>query len=1204
MQVDAALLIPHFSCILENNMYLKSLELQGFKSFPDKIRLSFDEGLTAVVGPNGSGKSNIGDAVRWVLGEQSTKELRGKSMEDVIFSGTKTRKPMGFAAVTLTIDNSDHALSDPEPEVAITRRLYRSGDSEYLINGRNVRLKDINELFMDTGLGRDGYAIIGQGRIAEIVGAKSNERRDIFEEAAGVSKFRYRKQEAERKLTQAQENLIRLTDIAQELETRLGPLKSQAEKAEKYLVLAAERKTLEVSVWVEQLGAMSEQLRILSDKYLEINAEYEHLQNDIAREEEKLELAHQDMQQAMIDIETLQNRIVESEREKAEIISRIAVCGNEITHSNAKIEELQAQQAGLTDSGAEWEQKIAEQDAYLRTLADRQTQLERDLEALNAALEALTQEETAQEQSRTGEDAALRELYLKQSAAQVRIQGMETDLSETLESIRRAEEEGEGSARRMQEYAQSEQALRKKLDALAQKQTEQHNRLEGCRQLAGSREQKYRQAQENLNALASEYAKVQQKQKMLRELEQNMDGYAGSVKEVLRVAGSGRLGGVHGTVAQRILVEPEYSTAIETALGGALQNLIVENEDSAKRCIRFLKENRSGRATFLPLTTIRGNRLREDLDGEDGFVALACDLVRFDEIYRNVMESLLGRIAVCEDIDTASRIAKAHSYRFRIVTLDGQVIHSGGSYTGGSAARSAGVISRGHELEEAGKRLAALDAEQEALRQEAAKRKAEWAKLLTDVEGAQALIDDYLKEQHDLEQQLAAVQARAASDAAWQENAEEQRSRLNDRVQQLRQAMEKANAEQDALGQTIAEAEQRLHDASVDSAKLHSERLLKVQEISDAKIRQAELVKDIQNETHRRISMAQSAEHAADSIAAIAEQMKQEKANIAAKQKEIQTLEATQTACTESAQEMQKKIEQLRRDHEQKELYTRQLREGTAALRDAREKQSAERTRVEERQNTVQHDIDDIIFKLQENYEMTRTEAEEAAEPIEDMKAAQTQLTSLRNRIRALGTVNVGAVDEYREVSGRYAELSAQLTDITKSKEDLEKLIEQLTADMCVIFRESFEKINRNFGEIFVDLFGGGSASLELTDPEHILESGIEIKVAPPGKVIKNLISLSGGEQSFVAICIYFAILKLRPAPFCILDEIDAALDEVNVRKYAQYLKMFFGQVQFVVVTHRRSAMDEANVLYGVTMQEDGVSRLLRLDQNGVAITE
>ena len=1185
-------------------MYLKSLELQGFKSFPDKIRLTFDEGLTAVVGPNGSGKSNIGDAVRWVLGEQSTKELRGKSMEDVIFSGTKSRKQMGFAAVTLTIDNSDHALNDPENEVAVTRKLYRSGDSEYLINGKNVRLKDINELFMDTGLGRDGYAIIGQGRIAEIVGAKSAERRDIFEEAAGVSKFRYRKQEAERKLSQAQENLLRLTDIAAELESRLGPLKTQSEKAEKYLVLAEERRGLEVSVWVHRLGVLTQQYQQLSDNYLKLTAEYENLQSDIRREEEKLSLAYQDMQQATVDIETLQNKILAAEQEKSELTAKIAVCENEIMHSEANIEALNAQLAELSESGQDFEQKLADQDAYLKTIEGRQAETQQQIDAKQAELESIYAAENEQGSAVAEQDAALRALYLRQSTGQVRIQGLERDLNEAADTIRRAEEEGADAAARLRGYDESEQQLTKQLETLAKKQSEQKNRLDGCRQLAGLREQKFRQAQQQIGGVETELAQVRQKQHILRDLEQNMEGYAGSVKQVLKVAAGGRLGGVHGTVAQRIMVEPEYSTAIETALGGALQNLIVENEDSAKRCIRYLKENRGGRATFLPLTTIRGSRLREDLGDEEGFVALACDLVRYDEIYRNVMESLLGRIAVAEDIDSASRIAKQHQYRFRIVTLDGQVIHSGGSYTGGSAARSAGVISRGHELEEAARRIAALEEQQRTLQAEAEKRKAEWAKLLTDVEGAQALIDEYSEQEANLKQELAAVQARRAADAAWQENEAEQRAKLTEKITALKAAKEQAEAEMASLGETIAAAAEQLRNDSEASVKLHSEAGICSQAIADLRIKLAELGRDLENERHKRITMAQSMEHAADRQTAVSEQIRQEKLNITAKKRDTVTLTQTRDQCTESASQMTQKIAQLRKDHEQKELYARQLREGMDALRDAREKQSADRTREEERRNNAQHEIDDLVFKLSETYELTRSEAEAQAEPIENLTEAQTRLTSLRNRIRALGSVNVAAVDEYREVSERYAELSAQLRDIAQSKTELEALIAQLTADMCVIFRESFDKINRYFGEIFVDLFGGGSASLELTDPDNVLESGIEIRVAPPGKVIKNLISLSGGEQSFVAICIYFAILRLRPAPFCILDEIDAALDEVNVRKYAQYLKAFFGQVQFVVVTHRRSAMDEANVLYGVTMQEDGVSRLLRLDQNGVAINE
>ena len=1185
-------------------MYLKSLELHGFKSFPDKIRLTFDEGFTAVVGPNGSGKSNIGDAVRWVLGEQSTKELRGKSMEDVIFSGTKARKPMGFAAVTLTIDNSDHALLNDEPEVAITRRLYRSGDSEYLINGKSVRLKDINELFMDTGLGRDGYAIIGQGRIAEIVGAKSNERRDIFEEAAGVSKFRYRKQEAERRLNAAQDNLLRLSDIVGELESRIGPLKTQAEKAEKYLVLAAERRTLEVSVWVRRLTGMRGQLQELEDTYLRLTAEYENLQSDIDRTDEKIQLAYSDKAQVNVDIEALQNRILTAEQDNANVTAQIAVCKNEIQHSSDRITALEQQKSELNDSGESWEQKLAEQDSYIEELIGKQAALEQKLLDAQKELENLAAQYDAQAASVSKQDGSLRQMYLQQSELRIRLQGTETDITETEDALRRAEEDSSSAASRMQDFAKQKQSLEKQITGINKKREEQQNRYTGCKQLAALKEQKYQQAMESLRNISGELAQVKQRQQILRDLEQNMEGYAGSVKQIVKAAGSGRIGGVHGTVSQRITVEPQYGTAIETALGGALQNIIVENDETAKRCMRYLKETRAGRATFLPLTTIRGGRLNERLDGVDGFVALACDLIGYDPIYKNIMEHLLGRIAVAEDLDSASRIAKQFGYRIRLVTLDGQVIHAGGSFTGGSAARSAGVITRTHELEETAEKLKSLQEEQTRLQEESNKRKAEWAKLLTDVEGANALITELDGQLRELQQQLTAVEARAASDAAWQENEAAERKRLEDKLAALRETHADTQKTLNTLTDEITGAENLLHDDSIEQARLHSEQEMQSKLISDSKIRQAELTKDVEMERKKRISMAQAMEQAGDQLAQLTDDIKRERSNISAKQKEIDTLTEGQAQRRQDREAMQTKIAQLRHDLEEKEQYTRLLSESMKELSEAREKQSAERTRAEERKNTVQKDMDDLIFRLQDAYELTCTEAEAEAHPIENIREAESQLASLKGKIRALGTVNVAAVDEYKEVSERYTDMTAQLADIEKSKKELEELIAQLTENMCEIFKKSFVKINEYFGQIFVELFGGGSASLELTDPEHILESGIEIKVAPPGKVIKNLISLSGGEQSFVAICIYFAILKLRPAPFCILDEIDAALDEVNVHKYAQYLKNFFGQVQFVVVTHRRSAMDAANVLYGVTMQEDGISRLLRLDQNGVAVEE
>ncbi len=1185
-------------------MYLKSLELHGFKSFPDKIRLTFDEGMTAVVGPNGSGKSNIGDAVRWVLGEQSTKELRGKSMEDVIFSGTATRKPVGFASVTLTIDNSDHALSDPETEVAVTRRLYRNGDSEYLINGKNVRLKDVNELFMDTGLGRDGYAIIGQGRIAEIVGAKSNERRDIFEEAAGVSKFRYKKQEAERKLSAAQENLLRLNDIAAELEGRIGPLKTQSEKAERFLVLAEERKQLEISVWIHRLTALTEQMQSLSDRCLVLTAEYENLQNDIAREEEKLQLAFRDMQQATMDIEQLQAAVVNAEQENASLIAGIAVCENEIRHSSEAVEAYRQQQQTLSQSAAGWEQKLAEQDAYLAELLQRQQALEQELQEALAALEQAEARFADAESHMQTEDAALQKLVLQQSEERVRLQSAENDHREALEQVRKAKEESVSLAERLRRYALQEQSLQKQCEQLEQTRTELQNRTEGFSRLSAGKEKKYQQAVETLTELNAEYRQVQQKQRILKDLEQSMEGYAGSVRQVLKVAGSGRLGGVYGTVAQLITVQPQYGTAIETALGGALQNLVVENEDAAKRCIRYLKEMRGGRATFLPLTTIRGGVLREDLRDLEGFVAIACDLVGFDDRYRNVMENLLGRIVVAEDIDSATLIAKKFGYRFRIVTLDGQVIHSGGSFTGGSAARSAGVITRKHEMEEAERKLKSMENQQQEARIAAEKAKAEWDKLKADLEGARALIAENDEQHNELRRQLAQLQATAEADARMQETDAQRQERLQAKADRLLAACEDAKKRLAALDAQISEGETQRNERRSHRSDLEAQRSAYTERISACKIRRAELLKDVETEQHNRLTMAQSMESSEEQKQALEAQIRQAKEHISQKEREKQTLELTQQENRKKIDGSQEQTRRLRALHEEKERYTHLLRKGIDELKDAREKQSGERSRAEERLANAQKEIDDLVFRLQESYEMTRSEAETAAKPITDLRETEAALTAVKNRIRALGSVNVAAIDEYREVSERFIFLSGQMKDIEQAKTELERLIEQLTEDMCRIFRESFDQINRYFSEIFHELFGGGSASLSLTDPEHILESGIEISVAPPGKVIRNLIALSGGEQSFVAICIYFAILKLRPAPFCILDEIDAALDEVNVRKYAQYLKRFIDHTQFVVITHRRSAMEEANVLYGVTMQEDGVSRLLRLDQNGMAMAE
>lgn len=1179
-------------------MYLKSLEIQGFKSFPDKISLTFDKGLTAVVGPNGSGKSNIGDSVRWVLGEQSTKTLRGNKMEDVIFSGTVARKPMGFAAVTLNIDNSDGSLREQGDEVAVTRKLYRSGESEYMINGRQVRLKDINELFMDTGLGRDGYSIIGQGRIAEIVGAKSSERRDIFEEAAGISKFRYKKAEAERKLTNAQDNILRLNDIISELEGRVEPLRIQSQKAEKFIRLAEERKKLEISVWINRLDEYKRKLDELDEKLLVSRSEYENIESDIRRQEEKRQEGYARMQECTSRSDELRRKMLEEEQSSSLKKSDIAVLENDILHCTEAVESARKNIGNAEENKKALESELASAESELDSLSERKNALKAEIEATERSFS-----DAEKQVSLVGEDfdkagSRINNLYIKQSEYRF---AAESAKSAAEDEIRRLEElRGSGTdfSAAIEKYESEAAELEKSSEKNLQLKQELINRLSGLEKLYKSRRDGFEQSRADFERLVYGLKEKQQRLKILSDLENNMDGFAGSVKAVLKASRQGRIGGVFGTVAQNIGVEPQYAVAIETALGGAMQNIIVENEDIAKRCIRFLKEQKGGRATFLPVTSVKGSGLREQgLEACEGFIACADRIVSFDPKFGGIISWLLGRIVIAEDIDSAAVIAKKYGYKFRIVTLDGQVINAGGSFTGGSAQKSAGIITRKNEIDVLGADIEKLSAERDGMRAKTEKLRAESEKLRYDIEGAKSELTECENTSVRIGAELSSLRSLTEQARLQESNSQKLIADSERKIKQLRDSEKDTDKALSELESEIKAAESELARSQDERDRLRSERKALSDKLSELKIRGIELERDEQAQKLEieRIKLRRTELESGSKE--LESEIRRQEEIILRKRNEIEKIKAELESIKSNADTYNQQIEQLRQSYTEHSRLVNEIQRGMQEINNAKEKLSGEITRLEERRETNCRDSDGIIRQLLEVYELTRSEAAAQAEKISDVEGARRQLTEIKNKIRSLGNVNVGAIEEYKEVSERYEFMSAQLEDVRKSKAELEKIISDLTGEMCRIFSESFAVINDNFKEIFVELFGGGKAELILTDPENVLESGIEISVAPPGKVIKNLISLSGGEQSFVAIAIYFAILRLRPAPFCILDEIDAALDEVNVRKYAQYLRNFTDTTQFVLVTHRRSAMEEANVLYGVTMQEDGISKLLRMEQ-------
>lgn len=1178
-------------------MKLKAVEMQGFKSFPDRTKLTFDDGITVIVGPNGSGKSNISDAIKWVFGEQSVKSLRGAKMEDVIFGGSASRKPTGFAWVSLFIDNTDRSIDIDTDEVVITRRLYRSGESEYRINNNPVRLKDINETFMDTGLGRDGYSVIEQGKIAEIVSAKSTQRREIFEEAAGISKFRYRKTEAERKLTQAEDNLIRLRDIMQELEDRVGPLKAQSEKAKQYVVLAEEKKSLEISLWLEQLAKLGRQMAELEDKTLLAANDRTTAQKRLEEIERETEEIQQKTQELNLYIEHKRDRIREWETAISEAKVNAAVKQNTVTHNEDTIRELQDEWERSMLSAGELEEKLTGLREDCALLQKEAEETARRWEESQKALEAKRQEERRLATEQSALALQKQELQENIHRAELSAETAGTLAEETvdrLEALRGQAKNKDENLTRLREELAGHRAfaeeLRERLESL-------QNSKNGYLYKLKSRSDKIAEVesrQRNSEKLAGE--KLQRAQ-VLTDLEKNYESFNNSVKFVMKQAGAGALRGVIGPVSALIRTENRYSTAVEIALGAAIQNIVVQDETAAKRAIALLKERGAGRATFLPITNIRANPIREsDLAARGGYVGLASELVQCEERYRAVMDSLLGRTVVAEDIDAAAAIAKAYGYRYRVVTLDGQVVNAGGSLTGGSVNKNASILSRRGEID-------ALTAEAKKYAAQVEDLETQLTELRREADTIRATVEGIAAEEKTAREDLISAQTLVSRLTASTEEAEqlnEQALREYDELTARVEELRKQKLTGGELVKKLTEEVARLNRMDVESTAAHTA-------LTEAIEEAARQVTDLQMEAITRRKdceaaqsvIAQLENQQSGSEAALTElRQKQEQL-----QKENEAIRAEIEEITAGAAGGGSEIETLRRDIKEadgqkdtlearRSILTRES--GDAITK--REAAASELVRLQEKSEAMQEQQNGISTKMWEEYELTRSEAAETAIPLEDVPAAQKRLTELRGRIRGLGAVNVAAIEEYEEVSGRYRFMKEQIDDAENAKKELTRLIAELSAKMSAIFTERFAGINRHFGEIFRELFGGGHAELRLTDATDPLETGIEIIVQPPGKIIKNLSALSGGEQAFVAICIYFAILRVNPAPFVLIDEIEAALDDVNVGKFAAYLHRMTDHTQFISITHRRGTMEQGDVLYGVTMEEEGISKLLRLD--------
>lgn len=1177
-------------------MVLKSLEMQGFKSFPDKTQLNFGKGITAVVGPNGSGKSNISDAVRWVLGETSSKSLRGSKMEDVIFGGTSTRKALGFAQVLLTLDNTDGTLKDKGDIVTVSRRYYRSGESEYKIDGENVRRRDIRELFMDTGLGADGYSMVGQGKIDSIISAKNEDRRELFEEAAGISRFRHKRTDAQRRLEQAQENLVRLLDILGELESRVGPLKVQSEKAAQFLELSEEKKELEIGVWLQKIERFTNDLREQEHRIDAANASYEGCENELKSIEAEIENVINETTKINAQIEDVRSSSQSFEEEALRKDAQINVLQANLTHNEDTINRLKSDIEGANETGATIDQRIADEERRLADNEQKNAELRKTLEDVTHQGEELMNSNEEYSRMTVELNKKISALTLAMSDDKVRCSGASSSIEEIEQRKGTVDEALQQSEKALETTLAQQRESEENMAFLQNRIDENKNSLSGYQLKLKSKTEAAEKIKEQLEKTAAQRDQKQSRARLLSDLEKNMEGFSGAVKAVIQQSRAKALGGIDGVLSRLITVENAHSTAIEVALGAAMQNIVTENEADAKRAILYLKQNNLGRATFLPVSNIKGRTLDEkDLDDQYGFVAVASDLVKCDNKYKEILSNLLGRTVVVEDMDCAIGMAKRYHNRFKIVTLDGQVINPGGSMSGGSRAKGAGVLSRANQIEELVEEAKKLDDQCREIQGEykTAVEQANFA--AASLQGAEADMkqaqEDMIRAQGDYK----LICEKRSSIEAQQKSLREEKENASARIISLQQELETAQKRVKEGEEAIAEAEKELQSTGEGADEIAQKREEIRQKIQEINLQLVTLAKDsetakitIEDLNSRKNSEKDRVQSTLEEIAAIEKQSDELRASVNEIKKAADDLRSQAQNAVDSVKE---KIEQ-RNDLEKRSNELRLLERNKSQ---EREKLSGELVRLDERKIAMRKEYDELNDMLFEQYELTRREAQALGIVIENMSEAKKRLHEIKVAIKKLGSINVGAIEEYKEVSERYTFLKEQIDDIEKSKSELNKIIEDLTVSMSEKFLTQFNKINSEFAVCFTDFFGGGKGELVLEEPDNCLESAIEIKIQPPGKSVQNINLFSGGEKSLAALALLFSVLKVTPSPFCIYDEVEAALDDVNVERFAKYMRKMTDNTQFISITHRRGTMEEADVLYGITMQEKGVSKLLEL---------
>lgn len=1185
-------------------MRLKSLELHGFKSFPEKTVIRFDEGSTVIVGPNGSGKSNITDAMRWVLGELSSKNIRGSKMEDVIFIGADGYRPMGFAEVSVTFDNTDpeSRIDSPYDEITVTRRYYRAGESEYYINRKKVRLRDIYELFMNTGIGREGYSIIGQGRIAEIVSKKSEERRGIFDETAGIAKFRFKKQEAQKKLDETEANMLRVEDILSELEARVGPLERQSRKAREYLDLFEQKKEIDIALWLYDMDRIRKdeektkadcavsrhELEMTQDTERQLEAQSERLFNasqdnkqEAARVYEKIRAATEMSHTAEKEYRLLENDVLHTEMEievangrKAETEEKLAAAQLLLKEHNAKLDIVIASaaeaDAALTALGAQREDTQArsrEKEVELADALTEQKKHEDVLMDLRVRLTVLQNTLSSQSERSSGlsGDIAKYEAELAEIAATAAdLTDSVQQYSDTIESARTAAADAAAECVKAQAEAEA---------------------------LTGE-----------INTLGAQMQALDSRISALKNMMEHFDGYNNSVRFVMNESKAGRLSGIHGPVSHLITVVKEYSVALETALGAALQNIVVSDEGAAKQAIYALKQSGTGRATFYPLTSVKANARSRDTEAAasyKGFVGFADDLVTVDTKYAGVIGSLLNRIAVFDTLDNATVMARAQGWRVRAVTLDGQQINAGGSFTGGAVRRDNGMLTRSSQI-----------ADLTAQRDELAKKSDALSEKFCDI---RARIDSLTAQKNTEEDKQQLIQTLMRADqtqldelAARRDVIENLMGQLRDDWDKLAELGRRGDSDVQQLREQCAAEEAEVKKIADARADMDIERnaigdALEAiaAKISEKQVHIAEIKKDMESAQRAILDTSEDIRRLMEDAAVFAETAANLRTSLAEMQHNIEAKKQQSTAFADDLAALDAERASLEAGSMDFEKRINELR---LKLRDISAKKELIITANSKNENKYQQlisEIDKMTQRLWDEYELTATTAAELNyPPVEDGNRAPmfARLSELKTKIKELGHVNVAAIEEYAEVKERYDFVSVQMKDLDEAKEDLLGIIGSIEGEMKTMFLDAFEKINENFREVFRELFGGGEAHLSLSDPEDVLASGIEISAAPPGKMIKNLSLLSGGEQSVIAIALLFALIRVNPSPFCIFDEIEAALDEVNVQRVAQYVKRYSEHMQIIMITHRRGTMEIADTLYGVTMPRHGVSKVFTLD--------